>query len=426
MKITRRFFLRSSGALATYCGLAPLGFSNPPATVKEGKTLVVVFLRGGADGLNLVVPHASDAYYKLRGWMAVPMPGRENGALELDGEFGLNPVAAPLLPFFDAGTGLALHAVGHARNSRSHFEEQDVWETGVVGNTVHSDGWLNRHLQTSEGHGPIRAVSLGDTLPRVLRGEAPALAVRELSELSLGSKSGDEDAMFAALERASRGASGELRGESRGDAPSSARELLERSGAETIEALRTLRQALARTPPSQVVYPETGLGRRLRDAATLIRVGVGVEVLNVDFGGWDTHRNQGAQSGPYARLVGELSGALAAFLNDLEHRLDDVLVLVVSEFGRTAAINGTAGTDHGWGNCALAFGGPVLAAGRGRPRKLIGTWPGLGRGQLNEGRDLRHTTDFRDLFAEAVGQHLGNERLTEVLPEHEFQRVGVI
>jgi uncharacterized protein (DUF1501 family) len=418
MKITRRFFLQSSGALATYYGLAPVGFATQEETVAADKTLVVVFLRGGADGLNLVVPYASDAYYRLRGWMAVPRPGRSNGALDLDGEFGLNPAAAPLLPFFDAGSGVALHAVGHPRNSRSHFEEQDVWETGVVSNTVHSDGWLNRHLQTSQGHGSIRAVGLGETLPRVLRGDASALAIRGLSELSLGSKSGGDDAMFAALERASRG--------SEGTPARAAKELLEKSNAETIEATRTLRQALEATPKTTVAYPDNTLGRRMREAATLIRTGVGVEVINVDFGGWDTHRSQGAQTGPYTNLVKELSGALSAFLDDLEDRMGDVLVLVVSEFGRTAAINGTAGTDHGWGNCALAFGGPVLAANRGNPRKLIGHWPGLERGKLNEGRDLRHTTDFRDLFAEAVGGHLGNERLTEVLPEHEFKRVGLI
>ena len=129
-------FLRSSGALAAACSLAPLGLASRRATVAEGKTLVVVFLRGGADGLNLVVPYASEAYYRLRSWMAVPQPGRENGALDLDGAFGLSPAAAPLLPFFQDGSGVAVHAVGHPRNSRSHFEEQDVWETGVVGNTV--------------------------------------------------------------------------------------------------------------------------------------------------------------------------------------------------------------------------------------------------------------------------------------------------
>ena len=415
MNLTRRMFLSSSGALAA-CMLAPRAsaWSAARPRVAEGKTLVLIFLRGGADGLNLVAPYASDTYHRLRGWMAVPPPGRDNGALDLDGSFGLNPAAAPLLPFFQEGSGLAVHAVGHARNSRSHFAEQDVWETAVVDNSVDADGWLNRHLQTSDGHGPIRAVALGGSLPRVLRGRASALALRGLSELSTGG--GGDEAMWKALARVGGGQG------TAGEASS----LLERSSNETLDAIRTLREALAAMPPSSVKYPNTDLGRRMRDAAKLIRMNVGVEIIELDLDGWDTHRGQGADQGPYANLVKTLSRSLGAFLNDLQDRRDDVLVLVHSEFGRTAAINGTAGTDHGWGNCALAFGGPVLAAGRGQPRMLLGRWPGLERDELQDERDLRHTTDFRDLFAEAVQQHLGNHRLGEIFPGLEPERVGVV
>lgn len=411
--VTRRTFLRTGAALAACAGLAPELLARPRGQVMAGKTLVLVFLRGGADGLNLVVPHASEAYYRMRGWLAVPRPGREHGALDLDGAFGLNPAAEKLLPFFENGSGVAVHAVGHARNSRSHFEEQDVWETCVVDDTVNADGWLNRHLQTTEGRGPIRAVGLGETLPRVLRGDASAIALRGLNELSLGG--GGDEAMLHALERASQG----------DESSAAAGAALARSGRETLAAVRTLRRALASTPAAGGQYPRTDFGRRLRDAATLVRMGIGVEVIELDLGGWDTHRGQGAQAGPYASLVADLSASLAAFLGDVEDRMDDVLVLVHSEFGRTAAINGTGGTDHGWGNVALAFGGPVAAAGRG-PRKLLGRWPGLEGDQLWQGRDLRHTTDFRDLFGEALERHLGNTRTDEVLPGHERQRVGVI
>jgi uncharacterized protein (DUF1501 family) len=420
MRITRRFFLQSSGALAAYCGLAPLasGFARTgaPSRAAAGRTLVVVFLRGGADGLSLVVPHASDAYYKLRGWLAVPRPGRDNGALDLDGTFGLNPSAAPLAPFFADGSAVALHAVGHAENTRSHFEEQDTWETGIVGNTVNSDGWLNRHLQTSEGRGPVRAVSIGDALPRILRGKAPALALRGLSELSLGGRQPDP-AMVAALEHGNAPVPGHA---------DAARELLAASGRETLEASETLRRALAGGLSPRTPFPEHDIGRHLREAALLVRAGIGVEVVEVDVPGWDTHRNQGAAGGPYAQLVGRLASGLAAFLHELDDRLDDVLVLVASEFGRTAAMNGTGGTDHGWGNCLLAFGGPVRAAGAGTARKVLGQWPGLERDELHEGRELAHTTDFRDVFGEALRAHLGNEHVEAVLPDHEFRPVGLI
>ena len=168
MQITRRFFLKSTGALAVYCAVSPVDILAQTAptvatqSVKQGKTLVVIFLRGGADGLNLIIPYQDAAYYKLRRQLAIPLPGKENGALDLDGYFGLHPRMKALAPLFASGEMVATHAVGYATNTRSHFEEQDTWETGVAGNTVNSDGWLNRHLATSEGNGPIRAISIGD------------------------------------------------------------------------------------------------------------------------------------------------------------------------------------------------------------------------------------------------------------------------
>ena len=412
MDITRRGFLGASGATLAGLGLAPAGLARPRARATPGKLLVLVFLRGGADGLNLVVPHGEPAYYRLREGLAVPRPGLENGALDLDGTFGLSPGARALLPHFDAGLGVALHAVGHARNTRSHFEEQDVWETGVLEDTLHSDGWLNRHLQTSAGHGPVRAVAFGDALPRFLRGDEQAFAVRTLDELVAGGAASRADTL-AALEAAHAGAAGNAQ--------------VRRGGRAALDALREL-QKIARAPyTSRVEYPDGGLARRFRDVARTLRADVGLELAGIDFGGWDTHQNQGgAAGGQYLQLVRALSGAIDAFLRDLEDRSSDVLVLVVSEFGRTAARNGTGGTDHGWGNCVLAFGGPVLRAGDGSPRKLIGEWPGLEPEQLHEGRDLMHTTDFRDVLAEVTRAHLGNDSLEVVLPGHEPRPVGLV
>jgi uncharacterized protein (DUF1501 family) len=444
MNITRRFFLKSSAAsLAAYCGLTPLRLlaeagldPNNLKTVRRGKTLVVIFLRGGMDGLNFIVPFGDASYYTLRRGIAVPSPGQRNGALDLNGFFGLHPRAAALAPLFAKGQAVALHAVGYDRNTRSHFEEQDTWETGVAGNTINSDGWLNRHLLTSQGHGAIRALSIGDSLPRILRGRAPAFAMRGITDLGLFPEktkmdASTQDRIAAALEHAyccdprvtpAATAGGDIR---------SARDLLSQTAQSTFEGISQLR-AITRQPYQPAAkYPDNELGRRLQQAARLIKADMGLEVVELDYGGWDTHQNQGninndGSGGNYGRLVGGLADSLAAFAADLENRLDDVLVLTLSDFGRTAAENGTGGTDHGWANCMLALGGPVLAANGGSPRNVIGRWPGLAPEQLHDKRDLLHTTDFRDALSEIVSVHLGNPHLQTVLPDHKFQKVGLI
>jgi len=164
----------------------------------------------------------------------------------------------------------------------------------------------------------------------------------------------------------------------------------------------------------------------LREAARLIKSDVGLEVVEVDYDGWDTHNNQGGTDGNFARLVQTLSESVAAFCRDLGDRLNDVLVLTLSDFGRTANENGTGGTDHGWANCMLAAGGGVGRAGRDRARSVLGRWPGLAPEQLYQKRDLLHTTDFRDVIGEVVKQHLGNANIEKVLPKHQFQPVGLI
>lgn len=426
MHLSRRFFLKSTGAVAAYLGLTPfetLG-SLPMLSVNKGKTIVVIFLRGGADGLNLVIPHGDAHYQRLRRNIGIGMPGTEQGALELDAMFGLHPRLAPLMPLFDDGSAVAAHAVGYANNTRSHFEEQDVWETGVIGNTVNSDGWLNRHLATSEGHGPVRAVAIGDALPRILHGKAPAYAVRGIDDLTLPDAPGlDAGAVSAALEHAYC---------TRPEAHrSNASDLLAGTAATTLDGIEQLRELVGDTYTPKVAYPNTTLGQRLMQVARLIKADVGLEVAEVDLGGWDTHAGQGAAYGAFANLAGQLAGAIAAFHADLEERMDDVVVVTLTDFGRTAAENGTGGTDHGWANCMFLVGGAVAAAnaaaaGRGEARRVVTDWPGLAPEQLHQGRDLQHTTDFRDVLAELVGVHLGNPNLGTVLPEHTPKPVGLV
>ena len=450
MNVTRRFFLKSSAALAaTYCAvnpgrlLAEVGLdANNLLTVRKQKTLVAIFLRGGMDGLNFVVPFKDPGYYKLRKGIAQAEPGKPNGLVDLDGFFGLHPRAAALAPYFKQGQAVALQAVGYDRNTRSHFEEQDTWETGVSGNTLSSDGWLNRHLLTSQGHGPIRAVSIGDTLPRILRGKAPAFAVRGITDLGLfpqdhkAINADGQNRIAAALEHAyCRDPRIVAAAQAAGAPPpslgdeGSARDLLSQTAHTTFDGIAQLKAVTARPYAPAARYPNSDLGRKLEQVARLIKSDLGLEVAEVDYGSWDTHQNQGgaaSDGGSYGNLVGGLADALAAFAADLENRLDDVLVVTLSDFGRTAAENGTGGTDHGWANCMLALGGPVLAASPHGPRHVIGRWPGLLPEQLHDKRDLLHTTDFRDVLGEIVGTHLGNPNLKTILPSHNFQRVGLV
>lgn len=430
MELTRRYFLKTTGALAAYLGVAPAGAMTAmgrgvvlrPRVVK-GRTLVVIFLRGGADGLNLVVPHGDPWYARHRRSIALGPPGsgRDDAVLDLDGLFGLHPRLAPLMPMFDSGLAVAAHAVGYAKNTRSHFEEQDTWETGIVGNTVNSDGWLNRHLATSTGHGPIRAVSIGDTLPRILQGDAPAYAIRGIENLTMPTARADPAAIAAALEHAYQADPAAER--------SAARDLLSQTARTTLDGIDEIRGVLEAPYQPAARYPRSGLARQLMQVARLIKSDVGLEVAEVDLNGWDTHAQQGTGGGGVlGTLAGTLASAVAAFSEDLGDKLDDVVVATLTDFGRTAAENGTAGTDHGWANCMLLVGGPVARANAsaGRARRVVTDWPGLAPDQLNDGRDLLHTTDFRDVLGELVTVHLGNPAIKRVLPSHAFAPVGLI
>ena len=438
MHITRRYFLQTTGALAAYVGVTPLtgligSASANPVSVTKGKTLVVVFLRGGIDGLNLIVPYADPHYADLRkAYLARALrPGEENGAVDLERDVLWAEPGGPLrsMPFFDRrGRSWPLHAVGYdPNNSRSHFEEQDIWETGVIGNTVE----LRRMAEPppadqSEGRGPIRAVALGDTLPRILRGEATAYAVRGLSDLGLPQPRGGADAVAAALEHA-------YQCEPMRAAPD-ARDLVTQTGDATLDGIATIRKLMAAEYQPAADYPaKNALGERLAAAARLIKSDIGVEVISIDYGGWDTHNNQGnGIEGNYANKVQQLAEAMNAFATDLGDRLNDTLVLTLSDFGRTARENGTRGTDHGWANAMLAMGGPVMKTGdkagigSDQRRKVLADWPGLAEDQLNAKRDLLHTTDFRDVLAEVVQTHLGNTNLPAVLPDHTFKPVGLV
>lgn len=400
----RRFFLKSSGLAFLGLGFAPGFLGRAVAQQTRGRrTLVLVFLRGGADGLSLVPPVGDGAYYAARPTLALPRPGKDGGALKLDSTFGLHPALASLLPFWQQGALAVVHAAGLQGATRSHFDAQDFCETGTPGLKTTQDGWLNRSLQQlpEPGAGAFRAVALQGTLPRSLQGTAQAVAVDGLSSFHLSGKGGLDsfEALYAgAVDQALRS-----------------------TGQEAFEALRTAASAeLTNSPPQNgAVYAKTPLARRLQDTARLVRAGVGLEVVATEMGGWDTHVGEGNATGQLANRLRELGDALAAFAQDLGPRLSTVTVVVMTEFGRTVRENGNRGTDHGTASAMLALGGGV------RGGRVYGNWRGLDGPGLFENRDLAITIDVRSVLSEALQATLAPPDLTSVFPGFAGPRVGL-
>jgi uncharacterized protein (DUF1501 family) len=400
MNVSRRAFLKSGG-------VAMIGMSTLPAFLLRAvaaapgtgrQKLVVVFLRGAADGLNMVVPFAEPNYYSVRPSIAIPAPrrGGEGAALDLDGFFGLHPSLAPLHPLFQKQQLAIVHAAGSPDSTRSHFDAQDYMESGTPGVKSTGDGWLNRALQAapSPEASPFRAVAMGANLPRTLRGSAPAVALADVRQFRVFSQSpavqGGFEALYAqTVDQALRG-----------------------TGSETFEAIDMLRKADPSRfqPENGAQYPRSRLGQTLQQVAQLHKAEIGLEVSFVDTGGWDHHVNEGGAQGQLANLSRELGQSLAAFSQDMGDRMEDTVVVTMSEFGRTARENGNRGTDHGHANCMFVMGGPIKGG------QVYGKWPGLGTEQLYERRDLALTTDFRSVLGEIIFRHVGVPRLDAVFP----------
>ena len=395
----RRGFLKS-GACALITTAAAPRFLVRAAGAAEArrKILVAVFQRGAFDGLSMVVPHGDRAYYAARTGIALQAPrrGEAERAFDLDGFFALHPSLAPLMPLWRARTLAAVHACGSPDTTRSHFDAQDYMESGTPGVKSTPDGWLGRAAGALPGRRSIlRAVALGPALPRSLRGDAGAISMQSVDRFDV-----------RAAERA-----GERRGfESLYE--QGVRDLLHGTGRETFEAVKLLKAANASglSPAHGAVYPRGRFGEAMRQIAQLIRADVGLEIAFADMEGWDTHVAQGNEQGQLANRLRDFGAALAAFAQDLGDRMTDVVVLTMSEFGRTVFENGNRGTDHGHATAMLAFGGNV------RGGKVYGRWPGLQREQLFESRDLAVTTDFRTLFSEVARSHLRLPAATSLFP----------
>src|ERR1700686_5386281 len=394
---SRRVFLKGSALAMFGVGALPKWLSRSvyadDGSERRKKILVAIFQRGAVDGINVVIPFGEQRFYELRPSLAIPKPdGTPASAVDLDGFFGLHPSLAPLKPMFDAQQLAIVDAVGSPDPTRSHFDAQDYMESGTPGFKATSDGWMNRALPKIAGAGsPIRAVSLGSSLPRSLRGRNDALAMNNLNDFQV------RDAKAAAAF--------EIMYEHTLDTA------LSGTGKETFSAVKIMQsiQKQSYTPANGAKYPNGRFGQSLQQIARLIKADVGLEVAFADLGGWDTHVNEARQ---LANNLSDFGQSLAALYQDLGDRMEDVTVVTMSEFGRTARENGNRGTDHGHANVMFAFGGAI------RGGKVYGDWPGLAPGELYENPDLAPTTDFRDVLGELVARHLGNGQLAGVFPEY--------
>ncbi|HSQ32716.1 MAG TPA: DUF1501 domain-containing protein [Gemmatimonadaceae bacterium] len=418
--MNRRVFMKSGAMALATMGLNPT-FLRRTVFAQDllkgaalngngrGKVLIVLFQRGAADALNVVVPHGERAYYQMRPTIAIPRPtsGAANTAIDLDGFFGLHPSLEPFKRMWDDGILAPVHAVGSPSNTRSHFDAQDYMESGTPDNKGTRDGWLNRYLAVkgtcdecklndAAGNGktsPFQAVAMTPQTPRILEGTAPTVAMNSLDEFTIRTN-GTQAERLEALYR------------------TGSADVVHAAGGEMFDAMKILEAA----NPQQYVaqngadYPRSPFGQHLRQIAQLIKADVGLEVAFADVGGWDTHVNQGGATGQLAARLDDFAKSIAALTQDLGNRIADVTILTMSEFGRTARQNGNGGTDHGHATSMFVIGGDV------KGKKVYGRWPGLEPEQLNEGRDLALTTDFRSVFSEVAFKHLGAARMDAVFP----------
>jgi uncharacterized protein (DUF1501 family) len=388
--ITRRTFLKTGGcALVAYAGAPRFLLRTAHAAQASGKVLIAVFQRGAVDGLSMVMPHGDSGYAAVRPSIGLQPPrrGESERALDLDGFFALHPALAPLVPLWDHRALAVVHACGSPDTTRSHFDAQDYMESGTPGVKSTTDGWLSRAIGARPAQStPFRAVAIGPALPRTLQGGVGAISMQSLDRFDV--RTGPDGAARAGFESLYE---------------QGVRDLLHGTGRETFDAVKMLKSARASriVPANGAEYPRVPLGEALRQIAQLIKANVGLEVAFADMQGWDTHVGQGAERGQLALRFRDFGAALAAFSQDLGDKMADVVVLTMSEFGRTVAENGNRGTDHGHATAMLVLGGGV------RGGRVYGRWPGLGHHQLFEGRDLAVTTDFRTLFSEVATRHLG-------------------
>lgn len=388
-------------------GTKPLGLFN------RKKILVCIFQRGAMDGLMAVTPF-TDEYLKAARpglFMSAAKGGKNVPLIDLDGRFGLHPSMSAFEQVFrDKRMGI-VHGIGSPNNTRSHFDAQDYMESGTPFKKGTDSGWLNRAvgLLGHDGATPFQGVSLTSSLPRSFYGEHPAVAISNLQDFNIQMRGNVKGANMAAKSF-----------EDLYDQTSSG--LLKDTGKESFEAIKMLQKTDTKNykPANNALYPNTALGNSLKQIAQLIKMNVGMEVAFAESGGWDTHFNQGTDTGIFARNVNDLSNSIMAFWADMGTLQDDVTVMTMTEFGRTVKQNGTGGTDHGRASCNFILGNGVsggLVHGNVQPMAVE---------NLEDGRDLAVTTDFRSVFSEVADRHLNLNNDKVLFPEWDGSKIGVM
>jgi uncharacterized protein (DUF1501 family) len=395
----RRDFLQAAAAGAM---LLPFGRQAWAASLSEGaptkNKMIVVMLRGAVDGLSVVAPHADANYYRLRPAIAVPRPGQENGAIDLDGYFGLNPALSSLQPLWQGGKLAFVHASGSPDPTRSHFDAQDYLESGTPGRKATPDGWMNRMLGGLPGPvTPTRAVAIGPLMPRILSGR---IAASNIASGAAGSRATalDRPQVGDAFDKLYAG----------NDKYSKAYQQSQQTHQEVMISLDSEMEAANGGAPLPNGFPDDA--ERL---AKLMRKDPNIQIAFLAVGGWDTHANQGTVKGQLANRLNPLGVGLANLAQQLGPMFDDTTVVVMSEFGRTAKQNGNNGTDHGHGNVMWVLGGKVNGG------KVYADWQGMEENSLHEGRDLPVTTDYRQVLAQIGERHLRlpDAKLVQVFPD---------
>jgi uncharacterized protein (DUF1501 family) len=402
-RLSRREFMARGTATAVALSVpAWLPRVTYAQSASSSDVLISIFLRGGADGLSLVPPFGDPSYYALRPTLAIPPPGSAaNPALNLDGFFGLPPAMAALLPVYQGGQLLIVHASGSTDPSRSHFDAQFFMEIGKPGDLNVVTGWLGRHLASrppAKVDAALRGIGFNYGLPQTLVGAPDTLPIPDPANFGLSGSSSTRTQRLTWL----------------GNAYQVERDPLRTAALNTQRTITTL-SALninGYVPAGGAVYPGGSFGTALRSTAALIRADMGVEAVQIDLGGWDTHSQQGPINGGMAVNMQQFAQAIAAFYVDMVYanKINNVTLVATSEFGRVARENASQGTDHGHGNAMFVMGGQV------RGGRVLTQWPGLADGQLYQNQDLQVTIDYRDILAETVLRRLGNTNLDLVFP----------
>ena len=420
--VSRRGFLKGGGLALFGVGLMggiPSFIAEAAASdkivspYKRKKVLVCIFQRGAMDGLMAVTPF-TDSYLQAARptlFMSAAAAGKGASLIDLDGHFGLHPAMQALAPLFRQKQLAIVHGIGSPNNTRSHFDAQDYMESGTPFNKGTASGWLNRvvGLLDHDARTPFTAVSITSAMPRSFYGDHPSLAISNLRDFTIQMRGNQAGANMAAksfedlYDQTSPG-------------------LLKETGKESFEAMKMLQNADAQNyrPANNVIYPNSPLGNSLKQVAQLVKMEVGLEVAFAESNGWDTHFNQGTDNGVFARSAADLSNSIAAFWTDMASYQDDTTVLTMTEFGRTVKQNGTGGTDHGRGSCNFILGNGVNGGiVHGNIKELIIE-------NLEDGRDLPVTTDFRSVFSEVADRHLRINNDTVLFPGWQGEKIGMM